>query len=61
MNYQICSSITGESLIDSIELPEDRVESASEDSTEGHFGAGLFEELVDAGIDEMQSVYAIVR
>jgi hypothetical protein len=60
MNYSICNSVTGETIIQSIDLPEDRVENLSSDSAEGHFRAGSLDELVAAGIDEDQSVYALV-
>ena len=60
MNYEIHSSQTGEVLIKSIELPQDNVENLSSDTAEGHFKAGELSELVDAGLGEQQSVYAIV-
>ena len=59
MNYKICNSITGETLINSIELPETEVENLSSDSAEGHFRAGSLDELVAAGIDAGQSVFAL--
>jgi len=59
MNYKICNSITGETLIKSIELPETNVENLSSDSAEGHFRAGSLDELVAAGIDANQSVFAL--
>jgi hypothetical protein len=59
MNYKICNSITGGTLIKSIELPETNVENLSSDSAEGHFSAGSLDELVAAGIDANQSVFAL--
>lgn len=61
MNYSIHSSSTGEVLIKSIELPEDRVENLSSDNSEGHFRAGSLDELADAGVDSRQSVFAILH
>lgn len=61
MTYTIHSSLTGEVLVKSIELDSDTVENLSSDTPEGHFRAGSVDELVAAGIDKNQSVYAIVR
>lgn len=61
MKYSIHSSQTGEVLVKEIELDETTVENLSSDNAEGHFRAGAIAELTGAGIDEMQSVYAIVR
>jgi hypothetical protein len=59
--YSIQSSKSGETLIKSIDLPEDQVENLSSDNHEGHFFAGSLDELVAAGIDSDTSVYAILR
>lgn len=61
MTYSIHDSKTGVEIIHEIELPEDRVENLSSDTPEGHFRAGSLDELTDAGIDESQSVYAVVH
>jgi hypothetical protein len=59
--YSIQSSKSGETLIRSIDLPEDQVENLSSDTAEGHFPAGSLAELVEAGIDSDTSVYALLR
>lgn len=60
MNYKIYNSINGDLLVKSIELPEDRVENLSSNTPEGHFRAGFLDELVAAGIDEDQLVFATI-
>lgn len=57
MNYSIHSSQSGETLIQSIDLPEDRVETLSSDTAEGHFRADQLDELAALG---SVSVYAIL-
>lgn len=59
--YSIHSSMTGEIIIKSIELPQDQVENLSLDNAEGHFLAGSLDELVEAGIDSREIVFAIVK
>jgi hypothetical protein len=61
MKYSIHDSATGNELVHSIELPEDNVENLSGDTPEGHFRAGSLDELAAVGIDEDQTVYAILR
>ena len=59
--YSIYSSKTGEIIIKSIELPHDQVENLSLDNAEGHFRAGSLDELIDAGIDSSEIVFAIAK
>lgn len=61
MTYSINDSKTGDTLIKSIDLPEDQVENLSSDTPEGHFRAGSLDELTDAGIDPDRIVYALVK
>lgn len=48
-------------MIQCIELPMDQVENLSLDNAEGNFRAGSLEELVEAGIDSREIVFAIVK
>ena len=57
MNYRIHEARSGNVLIESIDLPQDRVESLSEDCAEGHFRADRLDELESLGD---QTVYAIL-
>lgn len=57
MKYTICEAKTGDVLIQSIELPEDRVENLSSENAEGIFGSAALDELSGLG---GQSVYAIL-
>lgn len=59
--YSIHSSMTGEILIKSIDLPQDQVENLSLDNAEGNFRAGSLDELVEAGIDSSEIVFATVK
>lgn len=59
--YSIHSSVTGEALIQCIELPMDQVENLTSDNLEGSFLAGSLDELVEAGIDSREIVFAIVK
>lgn len=63
MKYSIHSSKTGETLIQSIDLDETEIEAVSSDTPEGHFRAGELanDELVKAGLDKDESVYALVK
>lgn len=61
MTYSINDSKTGDTLIKSIDLPQDQVENLSSDTAEGHFRAGSLDELTDAGIDPDRIVYALVK
>ena len=58
MNYSIHSSRTGEKLL-TIELADDLVEYLSSDTAEGFFRAGQIDELIDAGLDSNEIVYAL--
>lgn len=59
--YSIHSSMTGEILIKAIDLPQDQVENLILDNAEGHFRAGSLDELVEAGIDSSEIVFATVK
>jgi len=57
--YRMHDSKTGNVLINQIVLPKGLVEALSRDNAEGHFRAGSLHELVAAGIDDNQTVYAL--